>query len=226
MKMTPEKLKEVLDLHQKWLCGEDGGQRADLCGANLYRADLCGANLYRADLCGANLYRAYLRGAYLRGANLYGATLSKADLRGADLRGADLRGADLRGADLYEADLSGAKIEDKLLNRFFPIACPETGSFIGYKKARGFIVRLEILADAKRSSAFGRKCRCSAAKCLAIEKNDGTDSGLTAVESGYDGSFVYTVGEVVSVDDFDEDRKNECAPGIHFFITRQEAVDY
>lgn len=28
------------------------------------------------------------------------------------------------------------------------------------------------------------------------------------------------------VEDFDEDRRNECAAGIHFFITRQEAVDY
>lgn len=28
------------------------------------------------------------------------------------------------------------------------------------------------------------------------------------------------------VADFDENRWNECAPGIHFFITRDEAVRY
>lgn len=28
------------------------------------------------------------------------------------------------------------------------------------------------------------------------------------------------------MDDFDENRKNECSTGIHFFITRQEAEDY
>jgi hypothetical protein len=38
--------------------------------------------------------------------------------------------------------------------------------------------------------------------------------------------FAYKVGDMVSVDDFDTNRWNECAPGIHFFITRQEAVDY
>lgn len=32
--------------------------------------------------------------------------------------------------------------------------------------------------------------------------------------------------ETVSVADFDENRWNECAPGIHFFITREEAVRY
>ena len=154
------------------------------------------------------------------------ADLRGADLYGADLYGADLRGADLRGADLYGADLRGAKIEDKLLAKFFPICCPEYGTFIGWKKSSGYIVKLQITEDAKRSSAFGRKCRASKAVCLAIENVNGTDSGITEIASDHDHSFVYRVGETVEVPDFDDDRKNECAPGIHFFITRQEAVDY
>jgi hypothetical protein len=28
------------------------------------------------------------------------------------------------------------------------------------------------------------------------------------------------------VENFNEDRWNECAAGIHFFITREEAIDY
>ena len=155
------------------------------------------------------------------------ADLSGAYLRGAYLRGADLRGSNLRGANLSCADLSGANIPIKLVNKFFPLACPENGAFIGYKKCRAeLIVKLEVLETAKRSSAFGRKCRCSAARVLAIENADGTDSGLTEIASGYDIDFIYKIGEIVSVADFDEDRRNECAPGIHFFITRQEAVDY
>lgn len=51
----------------------------------------------------------------------------RADLCGADLCGADLRGADLRDANLCDANLCGADLR-------FPINCPETGSFIGYKK--------------------------------------------------------------------------------------------
>ena len=161
--------------------------------------------------------------ADLRGANLYGANLYGADLRGANLYGANLRGADLRGANLY-----GAKIELELINKFYPICCPEVGSFIAWKKVRGnLIVKLEVTETAKRSSAFGRKCRCSEAKVLDIQNLDGTSADdVTVAYSTYDNNFAYRVGETVCVDNFDEDRKNECAPGIHFFITRQEAVEY
>jgi hypothetical protein len=34
------------------------------------------------------------------------------------------------------------------------------------------------------------------------------------------------VGETIEVKDFDDDRWNECSAGIHFFITRKEAVEY
>ena len=180
-------LNEILEKHLKWLNYENGGERADLRGA-----DLRGANIYIADLSGANL----------SGANLY-------------------------IANLYRADLRGAKIELTLLNKFYPICCPEAGSFVGWKKVRGdLIVKLEVTENAKRSSAFGRKCRCNEAKVLDIQNLDGTSADVTEVYSKHDANFAYRVGEIVRVDDFDEDRRNECAPGIHFFITRQEAVDY
>ena len=145
------------------------------------------------------------------------------DGKRADLYGADLYGADLRGVNLYEAE-----IELELINKFYPICCPEVGSFIAWKKVRGnLIVKLEVTETAKRSSAFGRKCRCSEAKVLDIQNLDGTSvDDVTVAYSTHDSNFVYRVGETVRVDDFDEDRRNECAPGIHFFITRQEAVEY
>ena len=109
----------------------------------------------------------------------------------------------------------------------YPIACPETGSFIGYKKAGcEKIVKLQICEDAKRSSATTKKCRCSKALVLAIENIDGSDSGLQEIESGFDHCFVYRIGEIVEVLDFDDNRWNECAPGIHFFTDRQDAVEY
>jgi uncharacterized protein YjbI with pentapeptide repeats len=154
--------------------------------------------------------RADLRGANLQGADLWGADLSDADLREANLQGADLRGADLRGADLN-----------------WPIACPEMGSFVAFKKCRdNTIVKLLVPADAKRSSATSRKCRCDKAEVLSITNLDGTEILDRPAYSKHDGKFVYEVGKTVSVDDFDDNRWNECAPGIHFFITRQEAVDY
>jgi uncharacterized protein YjbI with pentapeptide repeats len=185
---------------------------------------LC-ADLRFADLRSADLRGADLRGADLRSADLRSADLRSADLRSADLRSADLRSADLRSADLRHADLSGAEI-DKNTKIHVPYSCPEVGSFIGWKKASGHIVCLEILEDAIRCSATTRKCRCSKAKVLNITNLDGTESGLTEVASSYDKSFIYKIGEIVEVKDFDANRWNECSTGIHFFITRREAVEW
>ena len=159
--------------------------------------------------------------ADLRGADLIGASLVRADLRGADLRGADLRGAYLSDASLVRADLRGAKNVP-----FIPYSCPDFGMFIAYKKASGYIIELEIPEDAKRLSANTRKCRCDKAKVLRILNVDRTVAEVTEVRSNRDSDFIYKVGEIVSVDDFDNDRWNECSTGIHFFINFQEAVDY
>ena len=129
--------------------------------------------------------------------------------------------ANLSWPNLSEANLSEAK------NINYPIACPEKGSFIAFKKASGgFIVELEIPEDAKRCSATTRKCRCSKARVVSITNPDGTETEDTSVASKLDAGFVYKMGEVAEVPNFDEKRWNECSSGIHFFITRQEAVDY
>ena len=220
------------NLCDAYLCG------VDLCDANLYGAYLRGADLCGADLCGANLRGANLRGADLYGADLrdtnlrdanlcgadlYGADLCDANLRGANLRGADLRGANLcganlRGADLHGADLRGAK--------GCYLSCPTEGSFIGWKKASGHIVKLRIPEDARRSSATGHKCRCDKAYVMEIQNMDGTKATEDTVRSDHDKNFVYTVGATVEVPDFDDNMWSECAPGIHFFIDRRAAVEY
>ena len=50
MRITREKLKEILASHGKWLRCENGGERAGLSGADLSGADLGGAYLSGADL--------------------------------------------------------------------------------------------------------------------------------------------------------------------------------
>jgi len=157
----------------------------------------------------------------IRKTGAYVPNLRGANLRGADLRGANLRGANLRGADLRDANLCDAN--------GIHLNCPESGSFTAFKKCRdNLIVELLIPADAKRSSATGRKCRCDKAIVVAITNKD--DSGCAATEavSSYNHAdkFIYKIGETVTVDNFEENRFIECAAGIHFFITRQEAVDY
>ena len=178
--MNKDELNDILENHKKWLCYEDGGSRADLCGA--------------------------------------------------DLRRADLYGSDLRDANLYGADLRGAKNVNEVnwnhITAFYAICCPESGAFVGWKKCGKYIVKLRITEDAMRSSSTTRKCRCSKAEVLAIENMDGTPSEETEVASSHDRSFVYRIGETVEVKDFDTDRWKECSTGIHFFITRDEAVRY
>ena len=230
-------LKKILDEHLLWLNGEGGSCAnlfgANLRGANLSDADLRCANLCDADLRGANLSDADLRGANLSDADLRCANLSDADLRCANLRDADLRGAnlsdaDLRNADLCRADLCEASIDQMMWNIytvFYPLQCPESGSYIGYKKASGLVVELEIPADARRSSATSRKCRASKAKVLSITDINGNPAG-GQVKSNYDPNFVYAIGETVEVTDFDDNRWNECSTGIHHFITRAEADIY
>ena len=223
------------DLRKADLCEADLSEadlrNVNLYGANLNKADLSSADLNNADIREADLREANLNNAELIKANLIKADLNKADLIDADLSKANLyranlRNADLREANLSNADLSGAYIsEDTKID--YPIACPETGSFIGYKKAiYGYIVKLQICEDAKRSSATTKKCRCSKALVLAIENMDGSDSGLQEIESHFDPCFIYRVGEIAEVYNFDNDRWRECASGIHFFMDRQDAVEY
>ena len=303
--MTKDELQDILDLHRKWLYGEEGGKRADLRHADLRHADLSGAYLRHADLRHADLSGAYLSGAdlrhadlrrayldgadlsgayldgadlsgaylggadlsgaYLSGAYLGGAYLRHADLRRANLSGAYLSGADLRrayldGADLSGADLSGAYLSGAYLSGAYlsgaylggadlsgaknatlafarTCICPQEGSFVGWKKAyyrdeenyrNECIVKLEIPADAKRSSGAGRKCRASKAHVMGIETIDGKPlDGSIRVFSDYDRDFTYANGFLVEpTEPFCENRWEECASGIHFFITREEAVAY
>lgn len=251
-KIGTEQLNEILENHKKWLYNE-GGERADLHdtdlkefilrGVDLRKANLQGANLFKANLEGANLSEANLEYADLRRAclektNLSESNLSKTDCTYANLRNASLiyanlreaflTGANLNRANLVGASLSGVKYDET--TSFFALQCPEKGSFIGYKKAgypkAGYrIVELLITEDSLRSSATSRKCRCSKAKVLSITDFNNTEN-FDMVASSYDENFIYKVGEIVEVEDFDENRWNECSTGIHFFITRQEAINY
>lgn len=159
--------------------------------------------------------------------------LHDAYLRYADLRGADLSGADLRYADLSHADLSDANHVQLSIAKTSIL--PDECDIIGWKKAwtddtmppKSVIVKLLIPADAQRSNATGRKCRASKARVLDLQDKQGNSlPSDTTAYSGYDTDFTYKKGETVRAKDFDTNRWNECAPGIHFFITRIEAVEY
>lgn len=213
---------------------------ANLFYANLSGADLSNANLIGADLTGANLSNADLSDAYLTSASLIASDLSFSNLvkakmcmtvlNGSKLNGADLNMANMIGANLYNVDISKVKHMP-----FIPYICPDFGSFTGWKMAKAtmktsgvtpVIVELEIPEDARRLSGAGRQCRCDKAKVVSISALDGSDIEYNEAYSYFDPCFVYRIGETVSVPNFDENRWNACGAGIHFFINRQEAVEY
>lgn len=180
--------------------------------ANLIGASFVGSTLVRADFSHADLLYADFRLA-----NLSHAILQYAMVCDACLSLTDLNKVDISDTDFYKSRLFGAKNIP-----YIPLACPSDGAFIGWKKVGRYLIKLEIPEDAKRCSTTTRKCRCSKAKVLAI-----TD-GLREVETvtNFHNPTIYTVGEMVYPDSFDEDRRNECSHGIHFFIDKQDAIDY
>lgn len=114
--------------------------------------------------------------------------------------------------------------------------CPRYDKIIGYKIiidcdcTKFLLATLEIPTGVKRSSAIGNKCRCEYAKVLSIMDENGNkyDTGRPIISKimGIDNQLIYKVGEYVYADSFDENRFNECARGIHFFMTPEEAWDY
>ena len=199
-------IKDILDKHAAWLRGEPEGVKADLTGADLTGADLSKANLSKANLSKANLSKANLTGA-----NLYEANLSWANLFGAGL-------ARALNIDTLLWDSNTA---------FYPLQCPQTGTYTAYKKANNLIVELEIPYDALRSSATSRKCRASKAKVISITDLEGRPAGDRVLSDyAYSPKIEYIVGQTIEIPNFDTNRWRECAPGIHHYITREEAVKH
>lgn len=231
--MDEKTLKEILEKHKKWLKGEEGGECADLSHRILRLADLVDVNLKDAILCNTNLSNADLFDANLRGADLSGADLSGADLRyarlcganlsgallcGAQLKGADLTGTNLRYTDFEYLDLTTAKLDPK--EQIRKGVCL-TRKMIGYKKCNnGEIVKLEIPKGAIVFSINNSKCRTNIAKVLEIS------NGKKTAVSNYNNKFVYKVGKIVKVNNFNCQYNRECAEGIHFFRTKKEAEEY
>ncbi|EOS69765.1 hypothetical protein C818_02549 [Lachnospiraceae bacterium MD308] len=218
-------------------------------GAHLEETDFYLLNLTNADFRGADISWCYfcntaLNGANFRDVDLNGCDFSESTLDGADLRGTDmtgcccrrtiLNGTDLRGADITGVDFSNTYMDGVIMDgttSHFHMCCPEEGEFTGYKNAGDpaghlYIVELKIPACALRSSAATNRCRCSEAEVVSITCPDGTDDGTDIVSSWRSSDFLYKIGETVKVRDFDKNRWKEYAPGIHFFMTREEAVDY
>jgi uncharacterized protein YjbI with pentapeptide repeats len=106
VKLEPESLDAILNLHERYANGIDGGKRASLKFVDFSGIDLSGRNLTDAELTGCAFENAKLIKTIFERAVLFACDFRKADLRGARMARADMRGANLRGADLSHADLT------------------------------------------------------------------------------------------------------------------------
>jgi len=236
---------------------------AELSDAWFKNCDLSYASFRGANLDGASFDRCYAERTTFDGATMKGTNISYCCFKAAYFYGSLMLNIKIYCSFFLLCGFGGAHIsvnevdsETNFLESDFtkayaistrelsqaknfsiPMACPDTGGFIGWKQCfitdpdvpfiKECIVKLRIPAEAKRSSATGRKCRCDRATVLEIQDLEGNKLPEdTVAKSWNDKHFTYKVGEIVSVDNFCEDRWEECAPGIHFFINRQEAVEY
>ena len=113
-----------------------------------------------------------------------------------------------------------------LFRSHIPLECPSEGSFIGWKKINKILIKLEIPEDARRSSATTKKCRCDKAKVLGFYDLNSTELNIDKIINHSYNICEYRKGEMVYPDSFDENRWNECSHGIHFFINKQDAINY
>ena len=218
-------LEEILENHLHWLKRDVDGWKE--MRANLSYVDLSDANLSYVNLSYANLSDANLRGTNLRGAYLDDANHDNANLSDANLSDAYLRGAYLNNANLSDANLRGASLSYAKNIPYIPLQCPSDGAFVGWKKVNDVLIKLEIPADAQRSSATTNKCRCDKAKVLGFYDSLGVNElDMTELVNDRYEECKYVKGEMVYPDFFDEDRWNECSHGIHFFVNKQDAINY
>lgn len=215
-----------------------------ICQEKFYGLDLRYADLSKLDIdfvtfdhCnfeGANFYGSWIR-ARIIDSSMKNTNLSKTKME----------------CDFYKTDFYGAKTDPETsfyhsllsysINTYglgIPLACPSEGSFIAWKKCEGrknlkpfgdVIVKLLIPEHARRSSATTKKCRCDEAIVLDIQDYSGNSiaNNVTAHSLFLEDKIMYAVGKVIKpTKPFEENRFKECASGIHFFMDRDDAVDY
>lgn len=170
--------------------------------------------------------------AEFRACDIFGTHFIKCFCRKADFTCAYFIGTTFSDCNTDEMIVDGAVFSEDMISPAVPFDCPETGSFIGWKKIRlrlspmhekEYLIKLEIPDDAKRSSALGTTCRCSKAKVLSIT-DIYTEESLSEITGCLDCKYV--VGEMVYPDSFDENRWNVYTHGIHFFMSEEEAAHY
>ena len=241
---TTEELDRLLALRD----AADGGALGRTDGRlNMKHSIIKGLDLSGRDMTGLDLSRSTFEGCDLRGTDFSGSQMDNVafydnQLTGMILRGCLARGCsfrfqdmtdiDLRGANIYSSVLEDAHNQDKVIvdddTKWYKMRCPEEGeAFIAWKCCTDLrVVMMLVPRDAKRCMATMETGRVSKVKVLKITSIDETEN-YTWAQSTVDPDFYYEVGKWLEpANGFQEDRWKDSSPGIHFFLDRQQCVDY
>lgn len=144
------------------------------------------------------------------------------------LYGVVFEDADVKFTQFYSCEMDNCDSCNS--NIIFPCHVPSEGSFIAWKKAisvddGNIIIKLRIPEDAKRF-CINNKCRANKVEVLGFETIDGEKlPDTTIVNSVWDPLFKYHIG-IIEICTFNDNPQVECGSGIHFFLSRDDAVNY
>ena len=229
-----KELKKILD-------SRSGAEQLDLQETIFKELDLSKWDMQNINFRRASFYNCNLKGTNFTGSmmdhvafydcEIKNAILKNCKLRGASFRGNDMEGIDLAGANIYAAVLEDATNQDKVIyneeTRWYEMSCPNEGPFIAWKCCTELrVVMMLVPADAKRCMATMETGRVSKVKVLSIKSIDESKSYDWA-QSTVDPDFYYETGKWLEpANGFQEDRWKDSSEGIHFFLDRQQCVDY
>ena len=198
----------------------------DLSWLDLYKATFTNCNLNGAvlDHCDADHVAYY-------DCDIRNMKVTNSKARACYYRYLDMENVDFSGTDIYASVLEDAHNQDTIKyddnTRYFKMSCPEEGPFVAWKCCTDLrVVQMLVPADAKRCMAAMETGRASKVKVLSIKSIDETVKYDWA-QSTVDPDFYYEVGKWIEpANGFQEDRWKDSSPGIHFFMDRQQCVDY
>ena len=181
-----------------------------LLNSNWHNVSLTSSTLNNCAMAGISWVRGYIGDSTVIACDLFTANLVRSNFNRVTFRETSLEYA--RTFDSVFIDVAG------LVKPPIGVDIIPEGDLIVYKKLKGGVAKLLVPKEAKRSNAGGRKCRAEYAIVLECPED---------ARSTFDQNFIYKVGETVRPKrPWEENRWKECAPGIHFFLTRREAEDY
>lgn len=196
----------------------------DLSSINFSGSTFVDCSFEGTNLSYCDLTDTWMPDTNFRGAKFYKAQMQRANFRNADFTNADFSGANLYACLLEDAILEGVTSDDD--TQYFRLYCPPEGAFIAYKKCIGDrLVLLYIPEDSRRTSATMSCCRAEKAFVISIRSFDGTKE-YNEAQSTVDENFYYVKGETVVAENFNPDRWYDSTGGIHFWMTKEEAMNY